>query len=103
MSRGIDREARAWLDAHPSWERPTEFVLPIFEVIGPTWSYNLNRGGWFAQLVTKPNPTGEPVAECDHIHESEDDAWTCARALAYAVIREALAARVSGDSEAGRS
>jgi hypothetical protein len=88
------QEAFAWIDQHPSYERATEITLAVREGIRPTWRSS-DEKGWYARLDVSPSPSGEPIAECDHIHQTEDEAWTCAEELARSLVIEALSERRS--------
>ena len=90
--RSYDK-ALEWIEANPTWERPTEITLPVRERVGPTWWHHEGRGGWYAALTTHPNPSGEVLDECHHLHNSEAEAWECASLLSLLLAQEVLDAR----------
>lgn len=82
-------EVPAWLKTQSRWTRPTEVLLPLEEGIGPVWSHNENRGGWYGFLHVQPFP--DFLFECDHIHPSKDEAWDCAHAAVLGFMDEKVA------------
>lgn len=96
MALDDEAQARAWIDNRQTWERATEILVPVKERVGPTWWYG-KGGGWYAGLVTNPNPVGDLLMSCDHLHASEAEAWECATSLSRAFARAVLD---SGDPEA---
>lgn len=106
--------SKAWLDAnaHRIGERPTEISIPVVEGVGPCYRAD-SGGGWYAYLATTkvPIPHGWDdvadfnergyITECDHGHRTEDEAWTCARALANDLALALVRARASGDETPG--
>ena len=84
-------EGMAYIDAHQRQVRPTEMSLPLTVAISPAWDYQRRRGGWYGRIDTEPSPRDEAVWECEHIHPTEDEAWSCvegtAEDLAVAAIR----------------
>lgn len=73
--------------------RPTEIFLAVEVGIGPVWSHNEDRGGWFARLDVPPGL--DPWWECDHIHPTQDEAWSCAESAARGLIPVPQSGRMS--------
>ena len=86
-------DAMAWIDSHLIESKPTEILVPLVYGIGPVWMYQEKRGAWFSfvdaaidtsDLENAGIDTGllGRIGECQHGHESRDEAWTCAEAIA---------------------
>lgn len=89
-------EGWAWLDSQSRRWRTTEVLVPVELEVGPVWDHQRRVGGWYAALVTDPNPSGDRLAECDHIHPDEGSAWACADELIRDLVADVLTSR--GDS-----
>ena len=72
--------------------RPTEIFVPVTMEVAPVWSHEHNKAGWYARLTVAF--AGDAAAledqECDHVHDTKDEAWPCAQALAESFARRVL-------------
>lgn len=72
--------------------RPTEIFVPVQMEVAPVWSHEHGRAGWYARLMVPF--AGDAIAleelECDHVHDTKDEAWPCAETLAQDLARNLL-------------
>lgn len=76
---GLDPEATAWIDRYPKQRRSTEVFVPVLIGVGPVYGYSDGgRGGFYGFVEVNLPLDLEPIFECEHIHPSRDEAWSCA-------------------------
>lgn len=82
----------AWITENPTERRATEIFVPVVMKVGPVWSHSGDRGGWYAALEAAVyfDMGLEHIWECEHVHESTEDAWRCAEAGAREVTEMML-------------
>lgn len=78
-------EADPWI-SQPLQIKPTEIFLPVEMVVFPIFDWNKKQGFWSARLEV----LSAEIIECGHDHNTQEEAWICAEALAKSVVEERL-------------
>lgn len=83
-------EIPAWIEENPSILHPTEIFVPLSVKVGPVWSHNEGRGGWYGAVVIDVPLDVADLWDCDHMHADPAEALQCghdaARQLAETII-----------------
>lgn len=75
-------EADPWISQPRPDDRPTEIFLPVAIGITPVWAYQEKAGRWGAYIIVPGTEMGE---DCEHMHVTQDEAWTCAETMARTI------------------
>jgi hypothetical protein len=94
VKRGHDHpDVRAWLWEQPREQRSTEVFVPVVIGTSPVWSHSEDRGGFYGLVEVNLPLDLDPIYECDHVHDSRAEAWTCAEDAARRLVDAALQRR----------
>lgn len=90
-----------WIMQPRPADRPTEVFVPVKMGVVPVSLYDGNGNGWQAEVYVEL--LGEYAGNnCDHCHQSTDEAFACAQQLAHRVAHNALAEMGAAPAPNGR-
>lgn len=81
--------------------RPTEIFVPVRVGVTPVSYYDGRGDGWQGEVYVEllDEYAG---ATCPHSHPDQDEAWTCAEALAARAAADLLGAQIAQPVAAGK-
>lgn len=85
---GIPAEVDEWILQAPPRPRPTEVFLPVSMEIAPVYAWQEERGVWCARIVVE---CLDVERDCEHHHDTQDEAWKCAEQMVRSLVEERLA------------
>lgn len=69
-------DALEYIDSEPTERQPTEVLVPLVMKTFPSWDYQNVKAGFGGGLEVF-GFEGEPFWECEHTHDTRDEAAEC--------------------------